>query len=221
MKQYFSYGSVATDYLKSKDQKLGKMIDIIGHLDRMIDPDLFVSLIGAIVAQQISGKAADTVWNRILEKVGTVTPESLHQCSDAGLQSCGLSWRKVSYIRDFSEKVLLGNFPLEELAKLSDAEMIAKLDELKGIGPWTAEMMLIFSLGRPNILSFNDFAIQKGLRMLYRHQEITKELFEKYKKRYNPYATVASFYIWEIATNGYGLKDKQAKIRKNQEAISQ
>jgi 3-methyladenine DNA glycosylase/8-oxoguanine DNA glycosylase len=221
MKQHFSYGSEETDYLKSKDQKLGKMIDIIGHLDRMIDPDLFVSLIGAIVAQQISGKAADTVWNRILEKVGTVTPESLHQCSDAGLQSCGLSWRKVSYIRDFSEKVLRGEFPLEELAKLSDAEMIAKLDELKGIGPWTAEMMLIFSLGRPNILSFNDFAIQKGLRMLYGHSEITKELFEKYKKRFNPYATVASFYIWEIATNGYGLKDKQAKIRKNQEAISQ
>jgi DNA-3-methyladenine glycosylase II len=221
MKQYFSYGSEVTDYLKSKDQKLGKMIDIIGHLDRMIDPDLFASLIGAIVAQQISGKAADTVWNRILEKVGTVTPECLHQCSDADLQACGLSWRKVSYIRDFSEKVLQGEFPLEELAKLSDAEMIAKLDELKGIGPWTAEMMLIFSLGRPNILSFNDFAIQKGLRMLYGHSEITKELFEKYKKRFNPYATVASFYIWEIATNGYGLKDKQVKTRKNQEAISQ
>jgi len=221
MKQYFSYGSEATNYLKSKDKKLGKMIDTIGHLDRMIDPDLFVSLIGAIVAQQISGKAADTVWNRILEKVGILTPESLHRCSDAALQSCGLSWRKVSYIRDFSEKVLLGEFPLEELAKFSDTEIIAKLDELKGIGPWTAEMMLIFSLGRPNILSFNDFAIQKGLRMLYGHSEITKELFEKYKKRFNPYATVASFYIWEIATNGYGLIDKQAKIRKNAEAISQ
>lgn len=221
MKQYFSYGSAETAYLKSKDKKLGKMIGIIGHLDRMIDPDLFVSLIGAIVAQQISGKAADTVWNRILEKVGQVTPETLRQCSDAALQSCGLSWRKVSYIRDFSEKIILGEFPMEALAKLSDAEIIAKLDDLKGIGPWTAEMMLIFSLGRPNILSFNDFAIQKGLRMLYGHGEITKELFEKYKKRFSPYATVASFYIWEIATNGYGLKDKQAKIRKNQEAISQ
>ncbi len=196
------------------------MIDVIGHLDRLIDPDLFASLIGAIVAQQISGKAADTVWNRILEKVGSVTPENICQCADEALQSCGLSWRKVSYIRDFSEKVLNHEFKIEELADLPDAEIIRRLDELKGIGPWTAEMMLIFSLARPNILSFNDFAIQKGLRMLYGHSEITKELFDEYQSRFTPYATVASFYIWEIATNGYGLTDPQAKANQNTEAVT-
>lgn len=217
---YFPYGSTETDYLKSKDPKLGGMIDTIGHLDRLIDPDLFASLIGAIVAQQISGKAADTVWKRILEKVGSVTPESIGQCSNEALQSCGLSWRKVSYIRYFSEKVLSRELKIEELADLPDGEIICRLDELKGIGPWTAEMMLIFSLARPDILSFNDFAIQKGLRMLYGHSEITKELFEEYKNRFSPYATVASFYIWEIATNGYGLEDKQAKAGKNQEAVT-
>jgi len=204
MKKIFAYGKLELDYLQSRDEILGKFIDKIGFIERTINDDLFQSLVEAIVAQQISGKAAETVYHRLEELVDIITPENIITCSDLDLQKCGLSWRKVNYIKDFSLKILNKELDLELIPTLPDDEVIKILDDLKGFGPWTAEMFLIFALGRKNVLSFNDFGIQKGLRLLYHHRKITPALFAKYKKRYSPYATIASFYLWEIAAGDYG-----------------
>ena len=96
---------------------------------------------------------------------------------------------------------------LDGLKEQTDEEVIKALDNLKGFGPRTAEMLLIFALERKNVLSFNDFAIQKGMRMLYHHRKITPLLFKKYYKKYSPFSSIASFYLWEIASGKYGLKD--------------
>lgn len=194
----FEYGEKEINYLKSKDKRLAAVIERIGHLDRETDPDLFYALSSSIAAQQVSGKAAETVWRRVTEKTA-ITPESIAALDAVELQSCGLSMRKVQYIKEAAEKILAGELDLDATAKMSDEEVITELVKLRGIGRWTAEMLLIFSLGRPDVLSFGDFAIKKGLKLLYGHKEITKELFEKYRRRYSPFCSVASFYLWAMA----------------------
>lgn len=196
---YFDYDDKAVSYLKSCDKKLGEAIDKIGHIEREVRPDLFDALVHSIVGQQISTAAQATIWSRLCDLVGAVTPENILAKTDDELQAVGLSFRKVEYIKSLAEKVNSGEFSLEELYTLSDDEVITRLSSLRGIGVWTAEMLMIFSMQRPDILSFGDLAIIRGLRMLYRHREIDKAKFQKFKKRYSPYASVASLYLWAIA----------------------
>ena len=121
--------------------------------------------------------------------------------------------RKVEYVKDFAAKVASGEFDIDALSGLPDAEVIAALSSLKGIGTWTAEMLLLFSLGRPDVLSFGDFGIQRGMRMVYRHRKITKQLFEKYRRRLSPYGSVASLYFWEVAGGALdGITDPGSRV---------
>jgi DNA-3-methyladenine glycosylase II len=196
---YFSYGEKEIDWLKSRDKILGVAMDKIGHIERPITPDLFVALMNAIVGQQISSKAQASIWARIRERFSPLTPETISAALPEALQSCGISMRKALYIRAIAGAILEGRLDLNHLKTLSDEEVCASLCQMKGIGIWTAEMLMIFSLQRSNILSRDDLAIQRGLRLLYRHRKITPLLFARYKKRYAPYATVASLYLWAIA----------------------
>ena len=196
---YFIYNEKETEYLKRKDKKLGEAIDRIGHIYRECDDDLFTSIVKQIVGQQISAPAFKTVWNRFVEKLGNVTAENLCTISDDELQSCGLSYRKVYYIKDFALKVKDKSFDVEKLASMSDDEVIKELSALKGIGVWTAEMLMLFCMQRTDIVSFGDLAIIRGMRMLYRHREIDRQKFERYRKRYSPYGSVASLYLWAIS----------------------
>ena len=107
--------------------------------------------------------------------------------------------RKTAYIKEIAAAVMKGNLCLEEIAQLDDQQLKDMLCRLKGVGNWTAEMLMIFSLERPDVLSYDDFGIQKGLRMIYGHKELTKEQFEIYAQRYSPFASVASLYIWAVA----------------------
>ena len=207
--QVFIYGEKEITHLKKADTALGRAIDLIGHIERPVNPDLFSSLVNSIVAQQISSKAANTVWKRMVERFGEITPETINSASVDDIQQCGISMRKATYIKDTAEKVVSGKFNIDALHSMSDEELGKKLSELKGIGLWTAEMLMIFSMQRPNILSWDDLAIQRGLRMLYKHRKITKELFQKYKRRYSPYATVASLYLWAIAGGTYGYYEPE------------
>ena len=196
---YFEYGEKQTDYLKKRDPALGAAIDEIGHIYRPVTPDMFTALINSVVGQQISTKAQATVWARMKDRFSPITPENIGLVSVEELQSCGISFRKASYIKEIAETVLSGNLNLGELRKQSDEEVCKRLSMMKGIGVWTAEMLMTFSMQRPNIMSIDDLAIIRGLRMLYRHRKITPALFAKYKKRYSPHATVASLYLWAIA----------------------
>lgn len=110
-----------------------------------------------------------------------------------------MTFRKAGYIKDFADKVKNEEFDINSINDLPNEEIIKKLTALKGIGVWTAEMIMIFCLQRPDVLSFGDLAIHRGMRMLYHHKDIDKKRFEKYAKRYSPYGTVASLYLWAIA----------------------
>ena len=203
--KYFRYGEKETAYLKSKDKKLAAVIDAVGPIRRELDTDLFSAVVRHIVGQQISNKALAAVWGRLSDGLGTVDAETVLKAREDKLHSFGMSFRKASYITDFAHKVATGEFRLDALKKMSDAEAIAALSSLSGVGIWTAEMILLFCLERPDILSFGDLAIQRGLRMVYRHREIPKERFEKYRRRFSPYGSVASLYLW--AVSGGALPD--------------
>lgn len=196
---YFQYDQEVIDALSAKDPILGAAIAKIGPVKRKVTPDLFESLIKSIVGQQISTKAQETIWARMLDTLGTIAPEKLLSLKDDEIQSFGLSYRKVTYMKGAAEAIVTGKLNLSELDHLPDEAVIQKLSELKGIGKWTTEMLLTFSMQRPDILSWDDLAIHRGLRMLYHHRRVTKKLFNKYKRRYSPYASVASLYLWAIA----------------------
>lgn len=204
----FVFGEKELAYLKKKDKRLGAVIDTLGLLERDTDSDLFASVVRHIVGQQISMAAQATVWRRMNEALGEVTPKNVYTTELQVLQACGITFKKAEYIKDFAQKVHDGMFDIEALTEKGDDEVIAALSDLKGIGVWTAEMLMIFSMQRPDILSFGDLAIQRGLRMLYHHRKIDRALFEKYRRRYSPYGSVASFYIWAVANGAIpGMKD--------------
>ncbi len=208
MQQFLTYSESHLNYLKSKDKKLGAVIDTIGFIEREVNPDLFDSLINSIIGQQISRKAHATIYLRIKEKLSKITPENILKIDDNDLQSCGLTFKKVEYMKNIANEIKLGNLNLEELQALSDDDVCKKLSKLKGIGTWTAQMLMIFSMGRLDIIAYDDLIIQRGLRMVYHHKKITKQLFEKYKKRYSPYASVASLYLWKVGNGKIdGYKD--------------
>ncbi|MDP4125776.1 MAG: DNA-3-methyladenine glycosylase [Bacillota bacterium] len=195
----FEYGQKEIDYLKSKDKRLSAVIDKIGMIEREITPDPFRALISSVVSQQISKKAAETVWNRLSTLLGNITPESISQAELSAIQGCGMSTRKATYILGIADAAKSGVVDFEHLSSLTDEEIIKKLSSLHGVGVWTAEMILIFSLCRPDVVSYKDLAICRGMMNLYGLKELPKETFERYRKRYSPYGSVASLYLWELS----------------------
>ena len=199
MPQYFAYGTTETDYLSGKDKRLASVIERVGPIRREVRPDLFDALMHAIVGQQIATKAQQTVWNRLVQALGEVTPASVDSMEADALQRLGLSFRKVGYMKGAARKNLLGELDIEALRHMDDTRVSAALCQLEGVGVWTAEMLMLFSLQRPDVFSFGDLAIHRGLRMVYRHKVVNRERFEMYRRRFSPYGSVASLYLWAVA----------------------
>lgn len=211
---YFAYGEEETDYLKKKDKRMAEVIDRIGHVERKVDTDLFSAVVHHIVGQQISTKAQETIWQRMLSALGEVNAETVLAAGVSKLQSLGMTFRKAEYITDFAEKVHTGVLSLDAVAHMDDEDAIRALSSLKGIGVWTAEMILLFCLQRPDVFSYDDLAIQRGLRMVYHHREIDRRLFEKYRRRFHPYCSVASLYLWAVAGGAIPeMKDYKPKSK--------
>ena len=196
---YFQYGATETDYLSQKDKRLGEAIQRIGPIQREVDTDLFSAVVHHIIGQQISTKAQATIWQRMRETLGAVDAEHILAAGVPQLQKLGMTFRKAEYITDFAQKAQNGEFDPEGIGQKPDEEAIRELSSLKGIGVWTAEMILLFCMQRPDVFSYDDLAIQRGLRMLYHHRKIDRKLFEKYRRRFSPYCSVASLYLWAIA----------------------
>ena len=212
MEKYFQYGDIELCYLKSRDRRLAEVIEKIGMVKRRVIPDLFAALVHSIIGQQISTKAHESIWQKTVEKFGKITPEKILSVTPEELQSVGLLFRKVDYIRSAAEKVLSGELDIEALNDMTDEEVCNRLSSLKGLGIWSAEMLMLFSMQRPDVLSFGDLAIQRGLRMIYHHRKIDRKLFEKYRRRFSPYNSVASLYIWAVAAGAMdGMKDYAPK----------
>ena len=196
---YFQYDESATEYLKQKDKRLAEVINKIGKIEREVDNDLFSSVVHHIIGQQISTKAQATIWQRMQDHLGTVNADTILTAGTNRLQSFGMTFKKAEYITNFAAKVKNGTFDLQGIWNKSDAEVITELSGLKGIGIWTAEMILLFCMQRPNVFSYGDLAILRGMRMVYHHTKIDRKLFEKCRRRLSPYCSVASLYFWAVA----------------------
>jgi DNA-3-methyladenine glycosylase II len=183
-------------------ERIGE-IDVATRLRRRSEErpaDAYGALLRAIVGQQLSTKAARTIYRRVCEIFGgaTPSPEQLLEASEEDLRAAGLSGRKVSYIRDLAGHVLDGELELERLGELSDEEVIAEIVAVRGLGQWTAEMFLLFHLERPDVLSGGDLGIRKAVQIEYRLDEMPPparvlEIGEAWR----PYRSLASLYLWE------------------------
>lgn len=198
--QYFKYGEKEMDYLKSKDEILGKSIDKIGLIKRKIIKNPFEALISSIVSQQISNKAAETVWFKFCNLIGEITAGNIINTDNESIKKCGMSNRKVEYIKGIADVALTKTVDFDNLNLLTDEEIIKQLTTIRGVGTWTAQMILIFSLNRVNIISYDDLGIRRGIINLYGLEDISRIEFNKYKKKYDPYASVASLYLWELSS---------------------
>ena len=197
--QIFRYGKIEIDYLRSRDKKLGSAIDEIGMIERRVIPNIFTALVASVAGQQVSAKAAETVWGRMENRFGTITPAAIAAATAEEIQQCGMSMRKAGYIKRIGDAVAGGDPDLAVLPALTDDEVIARLTALDGVGVWTAEMMLIFSMQRPDVVSWGDLAIRRGMMRLYGKETLDRAAFDRYRRRYSPCGSVASLYLWEIA----------------------
>ncbi len=195
----YEYSEKEIVYLKNADPVLGDEIDRIGKIERIVIPDLFMALVYAVIGQQISSKASKTIWDRMQEHFTDITPDIIVSASLEEINQCGIPMSKAGYIKGIADKVVSGEFDLNSLHRLSDKEVIHKLSTLNGIGAWTAETLLLNSMERPNILSYGDIAIRRGIMKLYSLTELKKEQFMVYKNRYSPHASVASLYLWKLS----------------------
>jgi len=195
----FKYGEVEIEYLTARDKKLSAAIDRIGMIEREVTPDRFTALVKSVVAQQISTRAAQTVCGRLYDLLDEVTPACVAAIEPAMIQQCGMTMKKATYIKDIAEAALSGELDLHTLHTLSDAEIVKKLSSLNGIGVWTAEMLLIFSLCRQDVVSWGDLGIRRGMMNLYGLKKLGKDQFEQYRKRYSPYGSTASLYLWALS----------------------
>lgn len=197
--RYVEYGDDAVAYLSERDPRMADAIARIGHVWRVRDDDLFQAVVHSIVGQQISTRAQATVWARMRDGLGTVDAAHVVAASVEELQAFGMTYGKAGYIRDFALRVQDGSFDIAAVERMGDDEAIEALASLRGVGRWTAEMILTFCLNRPDVFAYDDLAIQRGLRMLYHHRRITRKLLERYRRRFSPYCSVASLYLWEVA----------------------
>lgn len=181
----------------SKDKYIGPLIKKYGSCKiKPITPSrYFVDLVETIVGQQLSGKAAKTIFGRVGEGVGEITPENVLKIDDEMYRSWGLSRQKTTYVKDLAKHVKEGSLKISKLNKLTDDEVIRELVLVKGIGVWSAKMFLMFSLGRPDIFPFEDLGIKNGITKLLKRQLNSQDI-DKFALRWKPYRTVASWYIW-------------------------
>jgi DNA-3-methyladenine glycosylase II len=190
----------AVRHLRRADPVLEKIIDAVGPCRFRQDArgGAFAALVEAILYQQITGRAAATIHGRLREAVGRrhPTPKDLARLSDPELRSVGLSRQKIAYLRDLAEKAAKG-LPLGRLPRLADDDVVDALVGVKGIGRWTAEMFLMFRLGRLDVLPVDDYGIRKAMQRAYRKRALPKpEWMRRTALGWRPYRTIASWYLW-------------------------
>ena len=194
--------NIALRHLSHADKRIEKLIDKFGPPNFNLMNNYYESLIRSIVYQQLSGKAASIIYERFLDLfVFDIYPEpkDILAVSIETLRSSGLSYQKVNYIRDLSEKWQDGTMNLTDIDSMTDEEISSELIKVKGIGQWTADMFLMFTLGRPDVFPFGDLGIQKGVMIIANMNRLpTQKEMERKTKKWQPYRTVAAWYLWNL-----------------------
>lgn len=195
---------LAAENFLLKDKYIAPLIKKWGHctIKPRLHIDYFQGLVGEIIGQQLSGRVADVIEGRLKAKIiGRLTPNKMLSLSDDQLRSCGMAWSKVRAIKDLSERVKNKQLHIRKLRELADNTVKNELVAVKGIGPWTADMFLMFSLGRPDVFPVEDLGIKNGF------EKVTGKKFDKVKsakfaeKNWKPWRTVASWYLWRSLEN--------------------
>ena len=208
----------AMTYLSGVDPVLADAIVSVGPCTLAPNANTFETLVDAIVSQQISVKAADAIMARLraalsVEQGISITPEALREFDHDALRAVGLSTPKARYVRDLTERVTQGLLKLEELAALDDEEVITRLVAVKGIGRWTAEMILMFSLGRLDVLPLDDLGFIEGVREAYNLQtRPSRQELQERGKLWRPYRSVATWYIWALRRLSQNNKRERTRI---------
>jgi len=208
-------GRRARSHLRRVDPVLARVMESVGAYkpaDRT-GGSHFHALIRSIVFQQLSGKAASTIHARFLDLYADRSPtaEQVLATPDEQLRAAGLSRQKIGYLRDLSTRVHTGQLPLDHVDTLADADLITHLVQVKGIGKWTAQMFLMFKLGREDVLPDLDLGIQNAIKRAYRKRKVTPKDVLKIGAKWSPYASVACWYLWRSLDNGAGQAAKPKK----------
>lgn len=186
-------------HLKKNDPILAVIIKKVGVLEWKIGGNYFLDLASSIVQQQLSIKAGDTIWKRFIALFpdNKPTPELVAVIDGQKIRDAGISWSKISYIKDLAKHVLESGIVFEQFEIMTDEEIVAELVKVKGIGRWTAEMFLMFTMGRPDVFSYGDLGLRRAIQKLYGFEkEPTKEEAEKIAGKWKPYRTIACRYLW-------------------------
>ena len=201
-------------YLINTDEKLGKLIRYINKTELIIEEDGFKCIVKYIIGQQISDKARETIWQRVCAIWKNITPEKILEIEDNELRRVGLSERKINYIKILASAVISKDINFCDFKELTNEEIIKKLTALKGIGQWTAEMYLIFSLGRENVLSKGDGTIRRTIQWMYDLEKLpSSEILLKYFSSWTQYATIVSSYLWKSIELGLVQKPFDEMMR--------
>ena len=191
--------STAHKVLK-KDPKLAKIMKLVGEYQIRTSRNYYESLVEAIITQQLAGSAAKAISNRFRSLYGKSFPKPIDviNTSDSKLRKTGLSRMKIEYIKELSKAIEAKKLKMRSISKLSDEEVVEQLTQIKGIGRWTAEMFLIFSLGRMDVLPVGDLGLRKGIQLYNSADELPNAAeIEKLGERWRPYRTVATWYLWK------------------------
>jgi len=195
---------VKPDYWDRAKRALARRDPVMGAIMRqhpgvymMVRGEPFMTLARAICGQQISVKAAQSVWNRVVACCGAITPEQVLSRKRTELRACGLSDRKTEYIADLAQHFADGKIHARDWPRMSDEEIIAELTDVRGIGRWTAEMFLMFNLLRPDVFPLDDLGLQKGIRVAYfKGRKISLGRMRKLGDSWRPWRSVATWYLW-------------------------
>ena len=206
-----AYWNEATAALAERDAVLRKVIERFPGLTLAPRVDPFVALARSIVGQQISVKAAQSIWNRLAERLGTVSPEPLLRARQPALRACGLSTQKTGYLRDLARKFADGDLDAGSWHALEDEALIVELTRVKGIGRWTAEMFLMFHLTRPDVLPLADIGLQRAMRLNYNGgRPLSVARMRKLGATWSPWRSVATWYLWRsLETTPIGVVRKK------------
>ncbi len=182
-----------------KDPIMAKIIKANHPLASYSSVDPYEDLISSIISQQLSTKAADTIYSRVIDlvQIKPIKPGSILALSDEELRKCGLSFSKIAYIKGISDAVLKGDLDFEEMREMSDEDAIKKLVEIKGVGRWTAEMFLMHALNRQDIFSVGDLGLRTAVAKHYKVEREDLDVINKISSNWSPYRTIASRYLWK------------------------
>ena len=190
----------------SEDPVLKLRIEHRGLLSISLKQDPLRAILGAIIGQQLSNKVSAVIWNRFETFLaGEITPVAILNASDDALRALGISYAKIKYLKNVSESILLGQLDFERMRTLSDEDAMHLLTQIKGIGPWTAEMFMIFTMGRENIFSLGDVSLQRAIEKLYKLDNLNKSKMKEISDYWSPYRTYGALYLWDFVDEGESM----------------